>query len=197
MNSIEERAKTRAYYMRLNGSTATDDENYFAALEIERRIARTYTLSYIYLNDLSHVGSSPYNYSFTASNDVEKLEKITLIINAIYNHVSSDDSKRYAGIINSDIETPEHFTSNMAKYLDEIPEQLCRDGYWVWNRFEKYYVVAFSLNFTRFEVYSKDCNKELIKLRDNDEHDPIAGWITDPDYNESPIVRMLQCLNKK
>lgn len=181
MSSLEDRAKTRAYYMFVNGSTLTADENYFAALEIERQIAGTYTLSYIYLNDLCHVGSSPYNYTFTASNDVEKLEKITSIIDAIYNHASLND-----------IETPEHFTLNMTKYLDEIPECLCRDGYWVWNRFEKYYVVAFSLNFTRFEVYSKDCNKELVKLRDNDENDIITGVITDDGYNESPIVRLLK-----
>jgi len=46
-------------------------------------------------------------------------------------------------------------------------------GYWVWNRFEKYYVVAFALDFTRFEVYSKDCDKQLIKWRENDENDKI------------------------
>ncbi len=49
MSSLDARAKTRAYFMRLNGSTLTDDENYFAALKIEKSIAYMNALSYAHV----------------------------------------------------------------------------------------------------------------------------------------------------
>lgn len=75
--------------------------------------------------------------------------------------------------------------------IDSITDALLSDGYYVLNRYEKYYVVAFALNYTRFEVFSKDCDKELITWP---EDGPIVGVISDPDYNESPVIKLLAAL---
>jgi len=79
-----------------------------------------------------------------------------------------------------------------AHEIQEITQDLLNSGYYVWNRFEKYYVIAFALNFTRFEVFSKDCDKELIKWRDNDESDEIKGLLVDDNYNENPVITMMR-----
>lgn len=82
-------------------------------------------------------------------------------------------------------------------YVNEIDESaivadLLSDKFYVINRYEKYYVIAFALDFTRFEVYSKDCSKELIKWRSTDANDPVAGLITDGDYNMNPVIKLMQ-----
>ena len=77
-------------------------------------------------------------------------------------------------------------------YSQEVAEALMKKGYYVVNRYEKYYVVAFALNYTRFEVFSKDCDKETIKWRYDDSDDVIEGKITDDDYNENPVVKLLK-----
>ena len=59
-------------------------------------------------------------------------------------------------------------------------------------RFNKYYVICFAINYTRFEVFSKDCDKKLIKWRDDDQNDPIKGIIRDDNYNENPVISMLR-----
>ena len=75
--------------------------------------------------------------------------------------------------------------------IDSITDALLSDGYYVLNRYEKYYVVAFALNYTRFEVFSKDCDKELITWP---EDGPIVNVIDDPDYNENPVIRLMRAL---
>ncbi len=75
---------------------------------------------------------------------------------------------------------------------DDVVNDLVSDGYYVWNRFQKYYVIAYAIDYTRFEVYSKDCDKELIKWRDDDKNDTIEGIIDDVDYNENPVISLLK-----
>jgi hypothetical protein len=45
---------------------------------------------------------------------------------------------------------------------------------------KKYYVI----DWTRFEVFSKDCDKELITWRDGDENDPVVHQIVNPVQRE-------------
>jgi hypothetical protein len=78
---------------------------------------------------------------------------------------------------------------------NHIVDKLLDKHYFVKNRYNKYYVIAFAINYTRFEVYSKDCDKELIEWRDEalSVDDPIKGVITNPDYNENPVITFLKC----
>jgi hypothetical protein len=77
-----------------------------------------------------------------------------------------------------------------SEYNGNISSKLFSDGYWVRNRYNKYYVICFSIDHTRFEIFSKDCDKELIDWgKDNGE---IKGLIEDPEYNENPVITVLR-----
>lgn len=99
-----------------------------------------------------------------------------------------------------------HFDENMMSMgtIAEIANDLLKNEYYVLNRMAKYYVVAFALNFTRFEIYSIDCDKEIISWPtyvDNEMTDsiagegPIKGIIDDPDYNVNSVIKMMAKLN--
>lgn len=77
--------------------------------------------------------------------------------------------------------------------IADITNTLLEEGYYVRNRLEKYYVVAFSINFSRFEVYSKDCDKEVIDWGVTNQG-PIVGRITNPDYNENPVLTLMRSI---
>lgn len=72
---------------------------------------------------------------------------------------------------------------------ENVSDALYDNDYFVMNRFEKYYVIAFALNYTRFEVFSKDCDKELISWA---VEGPIKGIIKDDDYNENPVIKLFK-----
>jgi hypothetical protein len=57
--------------------------------------------------------------------------------------------------------------------IEKITKNLMFQNYYVINRFERYFVIAFALNFTRFEIFSKDCDKRLITWQSNEEKDLI------------------------
>ena len=79
--------------------------------------------------------------------------------------------------------------------IKSVTNSLCNRNYYVINRFEKYYVIAFAIDYTRFEVFSRDCDKELIKWRTDDTNDPVTGLITDDEYNVSPVFKLMKALN--
>lgn len=76
-----------------------------------------------------------------------------------------------------------------------VASDLSREGYYVWNRYEKYYVIAFAINYKRFNVYSRDYDAELITWRDNDYCDEIVDDDSDEDYNVNPVVKLLSQIN--
>lgn len=79
---------------------------------------------------------------------------------------------------------------------NKIASTLIEDGYYVINRWQKYYVIAFALDYTRFEVYSKDCDKKLIDWETPEQTNAvIKGIITDEDYNVNPVIKLIQSLN--
>ena len=39
---------------------------------------------------------------------------------------------------------------------NSIVSELTSGDFYVWNRYEKYYVIAFAINFKQFNIYSKD-----------------------------------------
>jgi hypothetical protein len=81
--------------------------------------------------------------------------------------------------------------------MDGIIYDLSNKGWWCANRVNKYYVVAFAIDGVRFDIYSKDCNKELInwgKLCPFPDG-KIVYRITDSDYNESPVIKLMRELH--
>ena len=78
--------------------------------------------------------------------------------------------------------------------IDEVVERLLEKGFYRINRYEKYYVIAFAIDYARFEVYSKDCDKKFIKWRNNDTGDSVKGVITDINYNENPVITFFKNL---
>lgn len=86
---------------------------------------------------------------------------------------------------------------NLESNIRDIVWDLERESFWRMNRVNKYYVVAFALDYTRFEVFSKDCEKELIRWRPESDDDPVAlkGIIENPDYNENPVVTFMKFLH--
>ena len=78
---------------------------------------------------------------------------------------------------------------------NEVLSELLDKNYYVLNRYQKYYVIAFAINYTRFEIYSKDCNKKLIRWRDDDKKDKVEGIIVDENYNENPVITFMKSLS--
>lgn len=78
--------------------------------------------------------------------------------------------------------------------IHEIIDDLQEQGYYCLNRYQKYYVVAFALNYTRFEVFSKDCDKEIINWG-NDKEGEIVHRIQNEKYNENPVVSFMKSLH--
>ena len=144
------------------------------------------TLSFCILDDLRPY-YGPIHYDFDGSNDPGELMSAIISVLAKF---SCDNNHGDDYCIDSYI----YKFVNDLEY-DIIKRCLLDDDYLVYNRVEKYYVVAFAIDFTRFEVFSKDCDKEIISWHQDDKNDHIKGIITDPNYNENPIVRMLKKLN--
>lgn len=78
--------------------------------------------------------------------------------------------------------------------IDEINDQLLQDGYWVVNRINKYYVLAFALDGTSFSVYSKDCDPERLIW---DIPGEFKGPELTPEDNINPVIALMQALHSK
>ena len=131
-----------------------------------------HTVSYAHFSGGSDaIDSDPHHFDFEAKNDAEKRIKVTELIDSIYKKICDYliAVKQNHGCEPDDWDGPTscdyYWKDYMREYRDEIVDSLMKRGYWVWNRYEKYYVVAFALDFTKFEVYSKDCDKRLIEWR--------------------------------
>lgn len=86
-----------------------------------------------------------------------------------------------------------------------IAKQLLENKYFVRNRLEKYYVVAFALDYATFYVYSKDYDPKVIDWRERD-HDSIDGTIKNGelvgpvltgDDNINPVIALMTAISGK
>ena len=93
-------------------------------------------------------------------------------------------------------ENLEEYFEFVSDNIDYIVSKLRKKRYYVRNRYEKYYVIAFAIDYVRFEIYSKDCDKQLIKWREDDANDKIVGLIADENYNDNPVVRLMNQINR-
>jgi len=154
-------------------------------------------LSYGYLDNLYFVERKDF--------ELLNLERktIELVIKNLYKN------KEYGGFKYSiDSYLNSLFASTVELDIKEVVDNLYNDGFHVWNRLNKYYVVAFAINYNRFDIYSKDCDKKLIEWEDLDssgddtdksddscdsdnkkkKNGKIVYQINDENYNVNPVI---------
>ncbi len=76
-----------------------------------------------------------------------------------HNHMHHNDSRR---------DHPKDYDQDL------ITRALLDKGFFRWNYYQKWYVIAFAIDYTRFEVFSRNHEKGLIKWRVDDEADAVA-----------------------
>jgi hypothetical protein len=141
-----------------------------------------YTFSYAYFDDLKQIEYQEYKI------DNLKYKTIEKCVRKIYDH---EEYKGFKYSIESYLNS---FPPTSAEQdIKEVVENLCNDGYSVWNRVNKYYVVAFAIDYVRFDIYSKDCDKELIDWG-ADKNGDIVNINTDEDYNKNPVTKIIDTL---
>jgi hypothetical protein len=89
----------------------------------------------------------------------------------------------------------EDFFKKEDELVNHIASNLQRESFYVINRYNKYYVIAFAINYSRFEIFSKDCNKILIDWGEKNGSIIYDGIIQDPDYNENPVIKTMRMIN--
>ena len=165
-------------------------------------------LSFCILDDLHH----KYGPIHIKLNDINDLQEIK---SAIRNMISVfkwkdvkdciPDDGLYGKYCNND--THDHGTNDPSSYFDAdffkeedryiniIAASLLNDKFFAKNRYNKYYVIAFAINYAKFDVYSKDCTKKLINWLVSKEGETAAnGIIQNKDYNENPVVTCMRSL---
>ena len=76
--------------------------------------------------------------------------------------------------------------------VNDIVEGLAESGQFVLNRVNKYYAIAFAIDYKRFPIYSKDCETITIKWRET--HEDVACVNPDP-KNVNPVIALLTEIN--
>lgn len=162
-----------------------------------------HTLSFVILDNMQ-VYSGPYHTKF----DVLTSDIIKSLIRR-YSDTIADDNDDPTYISRRKC-TCHNFISKCGsiyahpELVDEVCDVLKNDSYYVINRLNKYYVVAFAINYARFRIWSKDCQVDIIdweemdRMNINQSYDTIEnGEIMDNDplneYQDDPIdtfVRM-------
>ena len=146
-------------------------------------MAETNTLSFCTYDDL-HPRGEIQNYTFSTKEELQTL--VETIWNKVWgteNIMDKNENKN---------EDKEYYIPHFEQYasVEEIVPSLLGENYCVYNRVEKYYVVAFAINYTRFWIWSKDCEAKIIKWREEDKEDPIINNL-DPDYDVNPVIKIL------
>ena len=120
--------------------------------------SKTHTLSFCILDDLKprygpvHIEINDLKYE-TISNAVEKIAQ----------QIIKNQSDCTGCYFYSEYDMGNSI-SFVPKYNNNtITNELLENGYYVLNRYEKYYVIAFALNYKEFKVVSANCLKELIE----------------------------------
>ena len=158
-----------------------------------------HTLSFCILNDLSvYNGYGPVHVS------IDDLEYDTLkkaldefskpFLKYISNQQSDPEYYWYKSQSSDEECDPTGYYFEQDYNVSEVIQDLSNNKYYCWNRYQKYYVVAFSIDYVRFNVFSKDCDKMVIKWRKDDQNDEIIPDDLDNNYNENPVISLLSDL---
>lgn len=167
------------------------------------------TLSFTILNDLFHAPGFPQHVSYVkGTTDAEEklaiLAQVNLVLQPLRDQaLPSEDSS--SPTHDDPIRDPSGFFDKYwfrnqqhpscvghSPYLKDIADALAKNGAFVLNRVNKYYVIAFAINRKRFAVYSKDCNTQQIKWSDDDE--TIVRDSPDP-RNQNPVVALMKTIH--
>ena len=150
-----------------------------------------YVVSMSILDDLEHFDNFPKHMI------VDKLDDLFSIIQELvksYEKYGKDLDP--VGMFDKSGVGSEYYEND--NFIKDVCSGLIDDHYYVINRVNKYYVIAFAINYTKFEIYSKDKDKEFIDWKyspSSDEVIKIGGIIDDPEYNENPVIKLLQALS--
>lgn len=151
-----------------------------------------YTISFAFYDDLYPV-YGPIHKTF----DILTKDNISKIVKEIINDCQPKDfDYPFLEYMDSYYESLNN-NSGIYYFIMDVVDTLYDNEYFVWNRFGKYYVIAFAINYTRFEIFSKDVDKILIKWREDDKNDPIKSIITNENYNENPVITFIKELSNK
>lgn len=153
-------------------------------------------ISFTMLNDLRHMEEWPKHKKIKYNKD-EIIKFIREIDGGYLSHEEYEKylEKKTKG--NKYHDKSQYFKSYDGKDdlqeedIEYIANELMETQYFVKNRYNKYYVIAFAINYTRFEIYSKDCDKELIDWG-IEELGQIKGEINDPDYNVNSVIKLVK-----
>lgn len=66
-------------------------------------------------------------------------------------------------------------STHRQRKIKEVVENLEQSGYCVWNQYEKYFVIAFALDYKRFWIWCKNQIPQVIQWRKDDIIDPIEN----------------------
>lgn len=146
------------------------------------------TLSFVVLDDLC-VHAGPYHTKF--------YELTPEIVKVLYQqYLDTDNDPTY--FFEKDCKCVHCFSR-----CKNICDTLKNDGYYVQNRVQKYYVIAFAINYARFSVWSKDCESKIIDwkaMNINQTDDIENGEIMDndppDDYRVSPVIKLMRQLGQ-
>lgn len=105
------------------------------------------------MHTVSFVCIDDFKYGPEVNIEVADLNRDNLLI-AVKN-IGDEISKAY--YFNQLVKT------RSEELFNDIVDSLLEHGHYVLNQFDKYYVVAFALDYKRFNVYSRGYDKELIK----------------------------------
>lgn len=121
-------------------------------------------LSYGYLDNLSHIHASPWSFKFLFRNSLDRDEKIKRLIEVIFKRATMEPIMNHEHKSKDmSLSFPTKWETFIEPKKDEIIESLCKQGYWVYNNYDDYYVIAFAIDYAEFEVWSKGRDKKLIK----------------------------------
>ena len=89
-----------------------------------------------------------------------------------------------------------YFFSDEDLYYDKeiVLNNLKTKGYYVANQYNKYYVYAYSIDYVRFEIYSKQCSRTVIDWETDKQNDTEIHKVDEAEEFGSSLVYMIKQL---
>lgn len=141
-----------------------------------------HTLSFCFLDDLCPKISLEW--------DFKNMEEIPSILENLWNRFLDGNHP-------NPLSDPSGYYFESETRKDDIQvvlDCLKKQGYYRCNRFEKYYVIAFSIDRRRFRIWSKDCDPEIIDWSFGKTQGPVVDSEPPEDCNENPVLTLMKNL---
>lgn len=125
------------------------------------------TLSFAIFDDLNQIIHKEWTF-----NDKDEIKNILYELQKSF--LSKKIGDDYYSFFNND--------------MDNVIQSLYKKNFYVCNRYDKYYVIAFSINYTKFYIWSKDCDAKIIKWSEDGEL--VNNY--NINHDENPVVSLLK-----